>query len=681
MKKIIVLMLGLVIMAPPAFADWKQYQKDERHSGWECDVTIDLPLCIKWRAYIGSTTHGAVPVADDEGYTYIIGGGRLQKVGILSGQVSWSKYVSYSNTSPMIDGARIIINDAYAFYAYDRNTGNLLWTQVIPDMTYATNMSSDLMNYYVNDPAPVLANGKIYIGTRAGKIIKLDSATGYVESQFQVASDIIVAPPAIDTDGTLYVGSNDGYFYAVNSTTGALKWKQYITCPLLGPASVDTNGVYFASSLGKIYRLNKATGAVMWTYLTTSWTNSGGALYNGVYYIGSDDRIVYAVDTVTGILKWKSAFTGDNFAKMSCIVICARVFILGCVNKLVTLDANTGSWDYTCNTQGSNFTSISYSNGTLLFTSNDGYLYAVGKCETACPCSCNGAKITPSATYTRTFSATMTPTFTQTFTVTPTFTVTQTVTQTATGTSTEVPTDTQTPSPTFTPSFTVTATPTIKSTASFSPTPSPTFTATACDGINPPKFTVKMVLDPENSNNIIFEITSNVALNAPPHITVYPHGTCANKPVLEFESILIPAETIKYRVLYPKQTGFGDIDKIIVKGTDLCGIGGISNGDFDKETIPGQDVKIFKNVFNPDLNERATVHYKVYAGDTLEIKVYSKTGTLVKTLLSNEAKQAGEYYVYWDGTNEHGQKVASGIYIVTVKCDYYTDKEKVSVIR
>jgi hypothetical protein len=681
MKKTALLVLAMLIFVSPMFACWKQYQKDERHTGWDCDITIDLPLCIKWRMYLGSTVHGAVPVIDDDGYSYIIGGYMLRKVKISTGEVIWSKPANYSNTSPLIDGNRIIVNDYYTFYAYDKSNGKLLWQSAMNSP-----MASNAYSLYMNDPVPTLANGKIFIGTNDGKILKVDSETGTLEGKFQVATGLIVASPAVDTDGTIYVGSNDGYFYCVNGTTGAVKWNTHIASPIIGPASVDANGVYFASHLGRIYKFNK-DGSFAWSYLTESWMNAGGALSNGVYFIGSDDRMVYAINTATGILKWKSAFTGDNFADMSCVVICARLFILGCVNKLVSIDAESGNWDYTCMTQDSNFTSMSYSNGTLLFTSNDGYLYSVGKCEAACPCSCDASKMTPSVTFsitptaTRTITMTITQTITGTSTPTGTSTVTKTYSPTPTMTQTYTDTATFTQTDTDTPSFTRTPTNTFTATNTMTGTVSPTFTATICDGVTPPKFSVKMIQDPDNSANLIFVITSSNLLETPPSIMVYPHGECASKPKTSLPSQIIPGETLQYKVIYAKQTGYGDIDKVVVNGMDLCGIKGVSDGSYSKVTETGRDVRICKNVFNPDKNERAAIIYKAYTGDKVEIKVYTRNGILVKTIQDAAAKSAGEYGVYWDGTNDQGQKATSGVYVIVVKCDNYVDKEKVSVMR
>ncbi|MFI2664310.1 outer membrane protein assembly factor BamB family protein [Micromonospora carbonacea] len=80
--------------------------------------------------------------------------------------------------------------------------------------------------------------------------------------------------PAV-VDNTLYVGSRDAKFYALDATTGATKWVFDVT-PISGPIdatntnalrdgpSVVGNKVIFGDYRGYVYALNKDTGALIW---------------------------------------------------------------------------------------------------------------------------------------------------------------------------------------------------------------------------------------------------------------------------------------------------------------------------------------------------------------------------------------------------------------------------------
>jgi len=298
----------------------------------------------------------------------------------------------------------------------------------------------------------------------------------------------------------------------------------------------------------------------------------------------------------------------------------------------------------------------------------------------------NTATFTFTSTFTGTYTETYTPSFT--FTETPTFT--QTITMTETHTATFTPTETFTRTATATDTYTLTNTSTHTATSTETQTPTVTFTftptptQTICDGVTPPAFKVKLIYNPENSENVIIEIESSVPLSKAPIVDVYPHCNCpaTNKKVLTFTAEQIPGETKKYRVLYPKQTGFGDIDKVVVKGFDICGVYGESDGSYTKETISKRDIVLYNNVINPDNNERTRIVFFIYGGGNYKISIYNRNGVFIKELFNQEIdQQSGEKEVFWDGTNSEGKKVASGIYLLVGQSPYYTKTAKIAIVR
>src|SRR5579871_5458763 len=104
--------------------------------------------------------------------------------------------------------------------------------------------------------------------------------------------------------GTAYIGSWDGYEYALDAKTGALKWKTFLgtikapNCvpPALGISSgadVEGNVIYLGGGDNYWYALNATTGAVLWKVFTGDSSAAGGhynwsspLIYNGYAYIG-----------------------------------------------------------------------------------------------------------------------------------------------------------------------------------------------------------------------------------------------------------------------------------------------------------------------------------------------------------------------------------------------------------
>jgi outer membrane protein assembly factor BamB len=112
-----------------------------------------------------------------------------------------------------------------------------------------------------------------------------------------------VAASPIVAKGTVYVGSWDGYEYALDAVTGFLKWKTYLgqtsgRCdpPLLGitsSAAVVDNVVYVGGGDSYWYALDAYTGGVLWKVYTGDTSPDRGyynwsspLIYKGYAYIG-----------------------------------------------------------------------------------------------------------------------------------------------------------------------------------------------------------------------------------------------------------------------------------------------------------------------------------------------------------------------------------------------------------
>ena len=65
----------------------------------------------------------------------------------------------------------------------------------------------------------------------------------------------------------------------------------------------------------------------------------------------------------------------------------------------------------------------------------------------------------------------------------------------------------------------------------------------------------------------------------------------------------------------------------------------------------------YPNPFNPTTN----IEFSIPNSATIQLNVYNILGELVKTLVNGDIV-SGNYKVTWNGTNNHGTSVASGIY-------------------
>ena len=105
---------------------------------------------------------------------------------------------------------------------------------------------------------------------------------------------------------------------------------------------------------------------------------------------------------------------------------------------------------------------------------------------------------------------------------------------------------------------------------------------------------------------------------------------------------------------------------------------------FNEETsytearIPGayHIAQNFPNPFNPV----TTIRFDVKERGHVSLKIYNVAGQLVKTLV-DETRDASSYSILWDGTNNLGAKVASGIYFYRLVAGDFEQTKKMVLIR
>jgi flagellar hook assembly protein FlgD len=82
---------------------------------------------------------------------------------------------------------------------------------------------------------------------------------------------------------------------------------------------------------------------------------------------------------------------------------------------------------------------------------------------------------------------------------------------------------------------------------------------------------------------------------------------------------------------------------------------------------------------NP-FNQSTLIDYALPTHSPVEIIIYNSLGQVVRELV-NEAKQAGRHQVLWDGSDDYGVEVASGIYFYTINIDKYQESKRMILIK
>jgi len=84
----------------------------------------------------------------------------------------------------------------------------------------------------------------------------------------------------------------------------------------------------------------------------------------------------------------------------------------------------------------------------------------------------------------------------------------------------------------------------------------------------------------------------------------------------------------------------------------------------------------YPNPFNPT----TSIEFAIPTAGSVELVIYNINGQKVRTLV-NETKDAGLYKVIWDGKNELGETVSSGIYLYRLVSGNFTKMQKMTLLK
>lgn len=226
----------------------------------------------------------------------------------------------------------------------------------------------------ISASAPVISDGRIYVGSGDGAVYSLDAATGAQKWRFQTGiglpsgPEILVSPPGSDAaqmagialdekakrgprgkrqitatpvvDGdSVYIGSWDHNFYALDAMTGKPRWSFDAHLPLMDGAVLDAGKVIFATGGTQVrydkgdalvYALDASSGSKAWVFDTlpdldpkAKFPSHPPVVRDGVAYIinwnaapfvkgAADTARIYlhAVETASGEVRWSSRMDG-----------------------------------------------------------------------------------------------------------------------------------------------------------------------------------------------------------------------------------------------------------------------------------------------------------------------------------------------------------------------------------
>lgn len=149
--------------------------------------------------------------------------------------------------------------------------------------------------------------------------------------------------------GTLYVGSQDSVFYAIDCESGNLRWKFQAKAMFKGSCAVFAGRVFTGCVDNHIYCLDAQNGRLLWAYDTGTDCDSSPTIYGNRVYIAGESGYVHCFRPDTGRLVWRTFVggregpPGSNGAETTPAVADGRVFVGTFSGELYALNAENGA--------------------------------------------------------------------------------------------------------------------------------------------------------------------------------------------------------------------------------------------------------------------------------------------------------------------------------------------------
>jgi halocyanin-like protein len=167
---------------------------------------------------------------------------------------------------------------------------------------------------------PTVVGGTVYVGSHDGYVYALDAESGEEQWRFETGAPpddqrkadagVWGAPHVVD--GTAYVGANDNHLYALDAETGEKRWRVDTGRFVWGSPTLVDGTLYGASRSHLVFALDPETGEPEWTYRAEGPVGSAPTVVDGrVHFASYLDVNMTTLDAATGEHMWDKEFTSE----------------------------------------------------------------------------------------------------------------------------------------------------------------------------------------------------------------------------------------------------------------------------------------------------------------------------------------------------------------------------------
>lgn len=154
-----------------------------------------------------------------------------------------------------------------------------------------------------SESSPLVSNGTVYIGDQNGHVYAFDAHNGRLRWNFDSGAPIKASVSL--ADGRIFIGNYAGEFFALSARTGRVIWRAAGFGNFYSTAAVSDGRVYVGSLDDHVYAFSAATGAGLWSFGTGGYVYASPAVWRGLVLVGSFDGNFYALDRSSGSVRWR----------------------------------------------------------------------------------------------------------------------------------------------------------------------------------------------------------------------------------------------------------------------------------------------------------------------------------------------------------------------------------------
>ncbi len=163
-----------------------------------------------------------------------------------------------------------------------------------------------------------LVGSHLVLGSRAGRVLAVDTADGHTVWSTPVSGSVDGEARFDAGRKQVYVGTDDGYLYAMSPDDGAVRWSYKARGAIEQAPAVGPSTLYLATAANRLVALDSATGKSLWQYDRerpegfTIHGYAGPRLLGDMVYAGFADGFLVALRGDSGEIVWSRSLAAAS---------------------------------------------------------------------------------------------------------------------------------------------------------------------------------------------------------------------------------------------------------------------------------------------------------------------------------------------------------------------------------